>query len=181
MSTCFPDLWDPPPGIVMKFSQDPTQNKGLRVTYSTDLETTDPGRAKRQARMLVERHFDNIPTHLRVGEKSRLLRRPKNSTVRCYLKDNEIVIRNIGIIAAREQGDRPDTQRIKSVPQSDRFLLSKQILRLPGGSFSDEYKEDGWQFQIDTRFSYDVWQKSVGTPTYEGTTLGSIPKSLRTK
>lgn len=167
------DIWNPAPCITMKFSQHSTGSKDVLLTYSTDTEKEDPQKAREQASILAEWHFENIPRRLRVGDE-------KKSIARCALiNQHSILIRDIGIIATEKQGDETESQYLTSVSDSDTGLLLNDILRLPSRILHKvDFKLEGSKFRIRIQIDFSDWKATVGDSDYNGAT-GSSSGSKR--
>lgn len=161
----------------MKFSQYPPQSRDILLTYSTDTEKTDPKKAREQACILAERHFENIPGQLRGKTKKRFWKTRKRfwksekTPARCSLiKGHSILIRNLGIMAIKEQGDETVAQSLTSVSADDYLLLMEGELRFSQSIVEKaESKEGEWQLQIQTQISFFTWQRTAGgDPLYNG-------------
>lgn len=108
------DIWNPAPCITIKFSQYPSESRDVLLPYSTDTEKVDPEKAK-QTSILAEWHFENIPRCLRAVKRRKLFWKSKKSTAHCALiNEHSILIRDIGIVVAQEQGDESEAQYLTS-------------------------------------------------------------------
>lgn len=176
------DIFDPEPCIVIKFSQFPPQSRNVLLTYSTDTEKTNPKKAKEQARILAEVHFENIPKHLRkhrVVKRKWLFWKSKISAARCALMEHGISIRDIGIVGNSEQGDGIDLQCLTSVSAIDWPILMIEMLRFPESSLQNaEQKEGEWQFRFRSQIGFAQWQASVGGFQYSGVTTTTPRRDL---
>lgn len=155
----------------MKLSQYPPGERDVLLTYSTDTEKVDPEKAREQASILAEQHFELIPTKLRVAKK-RFYAKPAKRTVRCVLiDDHSILARDIGIVAPKEHGDETESQCLTSVSGHYGQALMIQTLRTPESSLErTEKREEGFQFRIRTQVSFAEWQATYGKPEYKGKT-----------
>lgn len=159
------DLWDPTLCVTMHFSQDPPQSResmDVLLTYSTDAENAEE--AKQQARILAERHFGNVPKDLRV-EQGGWIRKSRRTPARCTFKEHGILIRNMGFVAPKEQGDDNTAQWFTSVWAPENLLIG--LLGLPESSFLRSTRSEEDKIGIRTQISYAEWQNTVGEPRRE--------------
>lgn len=166
------DIWNPAPCVTMKLSQYPPESRDVLLTYSTDTEKADPKKAGEQASILAEWHFENIPRCLRAVKGRKLFWSSKKSIARCALiNEHSILIRDIGIVVAKEQGDESEAQYLTSTPGVRGQIPIVESFRFPRSSVEYDGQMGGeCKYRIRTQIDFAEWQASVGDSQYSGWT-----------
>lgn len=156
------DIWEPAPRITLNYSQYPPRSNDVLITYSTDTEKTDPEKAREQASILTEWHFEFIPRPHRTG-------RAKRTRLHCALiNEQSILIRNLGIITTAEQGDDTRTQLLTLAAGREEDYLTGEMFWISRLIFEKRQSTGGkWEFQVRTQIDFDKFRAAVD-PRYEG-------------